>query len=102
MVHNLYEVVLRGTLWVLRKPARHHSVPLYDDEYLYYLLVNSELVPLKKFGTTVYPQLNSLSERQLSSYVRSKHFNPHRQADAIRIIQYFNSLEIPVVVLSKK
>jgi len=97
----LYEVVITGKVWVLRRLNTFHSIPPNDDEYLYYSMKNDELVELKKFGAKIFSQLDNLSGRQLSVYVRARRFDPHLLADAIRIIQYFNSLEIPEAVLSR-
>ncbi|UYN87115.1 MAG: hypothetical protein KIT51_02220 [Cyclobacteriaceae bacterium] len=98
----LYEVVVTGTVRVLRRLNTYHSVPPNDDEYMYYSMKNDELVELKKFGGTMFTHLDDLSGHRLSVYVRAKRFDPYQLADAIRIIQYFNSLEIPAGVLSRK
>lgn len=98
----LYEVVVTGKVWVLRRLNKYHSMPPGDDEYMYYSMKNDELVELKKFGATMFAHLDDLSGQQLSVYVRAKRFDPYQLADAIRIIQYFNSLEIPAGVLSRK
>lgn len=100
--HHLYEVVVTGTIWVLRRLSPFHSIQPSTDEFVYYSMENSELIDLKKFGIKVYSRLDSLANRQLSFYVQTQHFNPHLQAHAIRIIQFFNSLEIPVDMLSRK
>lgn len=99
---QLYEVVVTGKVWVLRRLNTYHSTPPHDDEYTYYSKTKDELVELKKFGAAVYTQLDNLSGRQLSVYARSRRFDPYLPADAIQIIQYFNSLEIPEAVLSRK
>jgi len=91
-VHKLYEVVLQGEVSVLRKP-KTRSTQLEDTEdHIYYVRYQGKVVDLKSFRSKVYPILTRNGGPMLSVYKFDHHLNPNSPAEAIRIIQYYNTL----------
>jgi len=91
--HHLYEVVITGTVDVLRRKKQlafsGQTEPL---DFNYFVRCNNELTPLKKFRRKVYPQLRSRSDARLENFVASKKLRINTPDNAIRIIEYYNTL----------
>jgi len=99
-----YEVVVWGKTSVIRKQhnlINHQSKNGEADNFEYYVLLNEEMVPLKKFRSKVYPKLLSAYPFALEDLINQKKLNPNLPADAIRIIQFSNqhSQEISIAGL---
>ena len=91
---ELYEVVLRGPLSVLRKPKGSRVPALTDVNSFDYYIVSGEsveLVKLSQFNRKVLPIIEShFSKTQLKEIVRAQKLNLGRMSDTIRLIQYYN------------
>lgn len=91
---KIMEVVITGKVGVLRTvhcPLKNSSPGARD--YDYYFLTNHHLVALYRFRSKLYPSL--CANPGFRDYVRGKGLNPNGNADAIRIIAYYNSLTAP-------
>jgi hypothetical protein len=90
-----YEVVVWGNTSVVRKQRHivdYQSKNKEADHFDYFVLINRELIPLRKFRTKVYPRLLFLASFPLMEWVTQHKLNPNHQADAIRIIQQANKI----------
>lgn len=86
----LYEVVVYGEIKILRRLM----FPFADADdhkngYRYFIHANNELTELNKFSHKVFPVLLGHSDT-LYKFVEEKRLNPHRRADIIRIVEYYN------------
>jgi len=99
-----YEVVVWGSTSVIRKKnnlINHQSKNTEAENFEYYVLLDHEIIPLRKFRTKVYPKLLSACSFNLEDLIARKKWNPNLSSDAIRIIQFSNqnSQEISIAVL---
>lgn len=93
-VASLYEVVVSGEASVLRKPSNIPHRRLSDGyDYSYYIRVNEVLYPIQSFRGKVYPVLISKAGSEFTASVQRQRMNPNQPSDAIRIIEYFNTLQ---------
>lgn len=87
-----YEVVVWGNTSVVRRKHQLVNYQSKNDEaenFDYFILLNKELVPMKKFRSKVYPKLLAGSS-YLSDRVAAQNLNPNLAGDAIRIVQLSN------------
>ena len=91
--HHLYELVITGRVDVLRRKKEssfsNQPEPL---DFNYFIRCNGELTPLKKFRRKIYPQLRSDADERLETFVASNKLRTNQPANALRIIEYYNSL----------
>ena len=89
----LYEVVLAGEIDVLRRKKSSafpkHTAP---TDYNYFIHHNNVLVPLRKFKRKIFPYIQSSSDKWLKEFITAKRLNIQLPANAIRIIEYYNSV----------
>jgi len=91
--HRLYEVVIAGTVDVLRrKKEMSFSGQTEPLDFNYYVRCNNELTQLKKFRRKVYPQLQSQADDRLENFVASNKLRTNLPDNALRIIEYYNTL----------
>jgi hypothetical protein len=91
--HRLYEVVLNGTIDILRRQKRNVSPALSDaDDFLYYIYMENNLLSLKTFRSKVYPALLKDGGVSLSMFVMEKNLSPQEPSHTIEIIRYYNGL----------
>ncbi len=100
---KLYEVVLVGTIDVLRRAVETVPISSLKDQTAYEYFIRSEdiLIPLSKFRHTLYDELvkNTIG---LRIFVKANKLNPTTAADAIRIIQFSNKQEMTFSVSTIK
>jgi hypothetical protein len=86
-------VIVVGEVSVLRK-LNHQILTNRKksdiDDYDYFVCAQDNLVPLKQFRNKVYPNL-LVSSHQIEIQIKAHHLNPNRKADAIQIIQLYNT-----------
>lgn len=92
---RLYEVVVKGTVHVLRY-AKRNMFPIYSDadSFIYYIYTGSELMQLRAFRKQVYPTLQKEGGVQFAMFVLEENLNPNNPVHAIRMVQYYN-LQVP-------
>lgn len=91
---SLYEIVVPGDVSVLRKLKGTPEKNLSDaHDYNYFVQCDGQIFPIQSFRTKVYPLLVMKAGAAFSSTVSCKRMDPNLSADAIRIIQFFNTLE---------
>ncbi len=91
--HYLYEVIVAGEMDVLRK-IKPSAFSTHDDalDYNYFILYNDVITPLGKFKRKIYPHLQSRSDGRLEEFVSINRLSTDRPVNAIRIIEYYNSI----------
>ena len=95
-IYQLFEVVLSGSVDVIRrrKPSSIFNNPNAHD-FNYFTRHRGELTLLKKFKTKVYPQLRGGVDDRLEEFVASNRLSADLPTNAIRIIEFYNSLTFP-------
>lgn len=101
--YHLYEVVVRGSVNIVRREKRNIS-PVYSDadSFIYYIYTEGQLVRLHSFRKQVYPTLQQEGGVQFSMFVLEQHLNPNDAAHAIRMVQYYNALVLGDETLATK
>lgn len=93
--YRLYEVVVKGTVHILRYAKRNISSVYSDaDSFIYYIYTGSELVQLRTFRKLVYPTLQREGGVQFAMFVLEENLNPNNPVHAIRMVQYYN-MQVP-------
>ncbi len=93
--HHLYEVVVKGTVRVVRRLKQRTSSTLSDaDSFIYYIYTGTELVHLHSFRRQIYPTLQQGGGAQFSMFVLDQNLNPNEAAHAIRMVRYYNTLVV--------
>lgn len=101
--YHLYEVVVRGSVHVLRREKQNVASVYSDaDSFVYYIYTGSELVQLRAFRKQVYPTLVQEGGVQFSMFVLEQNLNPNDAAHAIRMIQYYNAIALNDDTLATK
>lgn len=101
--YHLYEVVVKGSVHVLRREKQNISSVYSDaDSFVYYIYTGSELVQLRAFRKQVYPALQQGGGVQFSMFVLEQNLNPNDGAHAIRMVQYYNALGLNADTLATK
>ena len=89
----LYEIVITGKVDVLRrKKMNAFSEHASELDFNYFVRYNNELTELRKFKKKVFPQLQSEPDTRLESFIAANKLRPDLPVNAIRIIEYYNSL----------
>ncbi|HEX5112858.1 MAG TPA: hypothetical protein VFV79_08430 [Saprospiraceae bacterium] len=89
--YELYEIVLRGEVSVLRKERIH--LDLNDQlDFSYFVLYQDEVLPIKQFNKKVYPHLMDYDSFTFSRFIEREHLNPNSLRDAISMIKYYNRM----------
>ncbi len=87
-----YEVVIWGEVSVIRK-LKHQLISKRKKsdaaDYDYFVSRQGSIIPLKRFGHNVYPDLVAKSQH-LRKLVRERNLKTYDQADAIQIVQLYN------------
>jgi hypothetical protein len=98
---RLFEVVVDGSMKVIRC-QRVRSLKSSTDPaaYDYFVFSSGVLTQLDQFRTRCFEQLRAQYPQQISSFVSSHRLNPNRPADAIRIVEYYNSLSTDVWMIT--
>jgi hypothetical protein len=91
--YHLYEIVVTGKVDVLRKKkmtafSEHPS----ELDFNYFTLYNDELIALRKFKKKVFPHLQSEPDTRLENFITANKLRADLPTNAIRIIEYYNSL----------
>lgn len=91
-VTELYEVVVKGTIDIIRRPkfANRESRDPLDFEY--YTHFNSGIHSLISFRQSIFPEMLANQNDKLTTYMVANKLDPNDQADAFRIIQYYNKI----------
>jgi len=100
---RLYEVVIQGTVKVLRREKR---VALTDmrheiNDYDYFTFYKEELIPLKKFRTLIYPKLIREKQMEIEQFVSLHHLNMNEMKSALLILKEYNQLQSQKKLLAK-
>ncbi|HEX5171809.1 MAG TPA: hypothetical protein VFW11_21670 [Cyclobacteriaceae bacterium] len=89
--YELYEIVLRGEVSVLRKERIH--LDLNDQlDFNYFVMYQDEVLPIKQFNKRVYPHLIDCDSFTFSRFIEREHLNPNSLRDAISMIKYYNRM----------
>jgi hypothetical protein len=91
--HQLYEVVLSGTIPVLRKQVIMSRGTDHKHDFDYFLLYENEMIELRKFKRLVYPQIKEQS-KELLTFVKKGKLDPAQPGNAIKIIRHYNTYHI--------
>ncbi len=91
--HQLYEVVLSGTIPVLRKQIAMAQSTDQANDFDYFLLYGNEMIELRKFKRLVYPQIRKQS-KELLTFVKKDKLDPAQPANVIKIIRQYNTYRI--------
>lgn len=90
---QLFEVVVQGTISIVRKPHLYGVVHVEDHHaYNYFIIDDSgQTFPLSEFGP-LYSQLCKKSDGMLKSLVHAKRLNLTTKAGIISAIMAYNSI----------
>ena len=89
--YQLFEIVLRGPVTVLRKERFHLNHEDHED-FNYFTLYRDEVLPIKQFRRKVYPHLSDCDPFKFSAYEVKERLNPNSTKDAITLIKFYNQL----------
>jgi hypothetical protein len=93
--HQLYEVVLKGHVTVLRKQrVLWYTVHLDIPEQDYFVWNGDEMISIYRFKRKVFPGLVKASNGRMKSYMREHKLNPNRAADMIEILTHYNQQKL--------
>ena len=87
--YQLFEIVVRGEVNVLRKQQTRFLNPSDALDFTYYVSYRDDVVLLRKFGKKIYPQLKSSMEK-LDDYVSANHLREYDSSNSIKIIEFYN------------
>jgi hypothetical protein len=90
--YQLLEIVLQGTVSVLRRQKMKAFHPSDAFDFTYYIDYNNELVPLGKFNREIYPRLVSATGTRLKDFISQNKLRATNDVDSIRIIEFYNRL----------
>ena len=91
--YHLYEIVVTGKVDVLRrKKMTAFSEHPSELDFNYFVRYNDELTALRKFKKKVFPQLRSEPDTRLENFIAANKLRADLPTNAIRIIEYYNSL----------
>jgi len=91
--YHLYEIIISGRVDVLRRKKDSSFSNQTDPlDFNYFVRCENELISLKKFRKKVYPQLRSQSDSRLESFIADNKLRTNQPDNAIRIIEYYNTL----------
>ena len=88
---RLYEVVVGGSIRVLRLAKDQPSVTTVPDRdnYEYIVQYGSDLIPLRKIRGSFFKQLSE-NLPSLRTFIKEEHLSLYEDADLIAIVQYVN------------
>lgn len=89
--YQLFEIVLRGPVTVLRKGKLHLNAEDHED-FNYFTLYRDEVLPIKQFRKKIYPHLSDCDPFKFSAYEAKERLNPNSTKDAISLIKFYNQL----------
>jgi hypothetical protein len=89
---QLYEVVLQGSIDVLRRPRTLSSSSTESKDFDYYCSDHKKLVPLWRFYREVYPAIEVRSRQQLTAFIKANNLQHGDDANLITIIGYYNKM----------
>lgn len=89
--YQLFEIVLRGQVTVLRKERFHLNHEDHED-FNYFTLYRDEVLPIKQFRKKVYPHLSDCDPIKSSAYEGKERLNLNSTKDAINLIKFYNQL----------
>ena len=87
--YQLFEIVVRGEVSVLRKQKTRWANPSDALDFTYYVSYLDDVVLLRKFGKKIYPQLKSSMEK-LDDFVSANHLREYDSSNSITIIEFYN------------
>ena len=88
--YAFFEVVIQGTVYVVRRQRMKGAHPSDALDFDYNVLYENELIPLRKFDKKVYPRLQNQDQHGMNSFVSKNKLNPTVMVDVIRIIEFYN------------
>jgi hypothetical protein len=99
---SFYEIVVSGEIRVLRKPRAglRFTDPMRHLDYTYFTEWGSRLEPMRKFYSSVYRQMQAEIGPQLKEFARQNPVDPNKEADAIRIIQFYNKIKSEQLIIA--
>jgi len=89
---QLYEVVLQGSIDVLRRPRTLSSNSAESKDFDYYCSDHNKLIPLWKFYRELYPAIEDHSRQQLLAFIKANDLQHGDDANLITIIGYYNKM----------
>jgi len=100
--HQFFEVILDGTVSVLRRQRTvWYSVYLETMEFDYYVRCNEDVTAIQKFKREVFPGLVESTSGALSSFVRQNKLKMYRLDDILLIIDHYNQQQVDKDALAK-
>lgn len=93
--HQFYEVILDGTVSVLRRQRTvWYSVYLETIDFDYYVRCDEAVTSIQKFRREVFPGLVDSTSGTLSSFVRENKLKMYRLEDVLLIIDHYNQRQV--------
>ncbi|MDN5204953.1 hypothetical protein QQ008_26420 [Fulvivirgaceae bacterium BMA10] len=98
----IYEVVLHGSLSLLRKEKKHKSkcersnLRREIEDYVYYSYDEERLVEMRNFKKRVLPLLMQERGPQLTKFIEEHKLNLDKPATYVKILDYYNDLQLIV------
>ena len=87
--YQLFEVVLAGSIPVLRKQGVWSSDSEDAKCFNYYILYENDILELRKFRRLVYPHIVKQS-KEILMFVRREKLSPNKADSAVKIIRHYN------------
>jgi hypothetical protein len=92
-VYQFYEVLTEGIISVLRKQQNlWYSFRTEKTEFDYFVLINEEIIPMKRFRWHIYPALRK-SSPELRDFAKRNRINIMNMPDVIRFVNYYNNAQ---------
>lgn len=91
--YKLYEIVVSGKVSVLRR-KKANAFSIYADalDFNYFTQFNGVLTPLRKFNRKIFHQLLSHADKRLEDFISTNRLTANNALNAMRIIEFYNSL----------
>jgi hypothetical protein len=100
--HQFYEVILDGTVSVLRRQrTMWYSVYLEAMDFDYYVRCDEAVTAIQKFRREVFPGLVESTSGALSSFVRENKLKMYRLDDVLLIIDHYNQQQVDKNAVAK-
>ncbi len=90
--YRFFEVVVNGEVSLLRRQTAKGTRLSDADDFQYSVYYKNELVPLRKFSRTIYPQLRKAVHPRLENFIAVNKLGTNTDVNSIRIIEYYNLL----------
>jgi hypothetical protein len=101
--HQFFEVILDGTVSVLRKQsAQWYSIHLDTIDFDYYVRSDDGVTSIQKFRREVFPEMEQSTAGALSTFVRKNKLRMYRLSDVLQIVDHYNQQQVSKDAIAKK